>query len=67
MRRQATEPQLEDGGIYRMRWWAYVYCTELVSEVFSLTNIVLLEAQNLVTDLSVTIIRPVNLRLLRLS
>ena len=40
---------------------------ELVSEVFSLTNIVLLKAHNLVTDLSVTIIRPVNLRLLRLS
>ena len=24
MRRQATEPHLEDGGIYRMRWWACV-------------------------------------------
>ena len=43
----------------------YIY--ELVSEVFSMTNIVLLKAHNLVTDLSVTIIRPVNLRLLRLS
>ena len=27
MRRQATEPHLEDGGIYRMRWWARVYRT----------------------------------------
>ena len=24
VRRQATEPHLEDGGIYRKRWWAYV-------------------------------------------
>ena len=33
VRRQATEPHLEDGGIYRMRRWARVYRTELVSEV----------------------------------
>ena len=46
---------------------AELHIEELVSEVFSLTNIVLLKAHNLVTDLSVTIIRPVNLRLLRLS
>ena len=25
MRRQAAEPQLEDGGIYRKRWWAKAY------------------------------------------
>ena len=23
VRRQATEPHLKDGGIYRMRWWAF--------------------------------------------
>ena len=23
MRRKSIEPHLEDGGIYRMRWWAY--------------------------------------------
>ena len=23
MYRKAAEPHLEDGGIYRMRWWAY--------------------------------------------
>ena len=27
MRRKTTEPHLEDGGIYRMRWWAKVSCT----------------------------------------
>ena len=27
MPRQAAEPQLEDAGIYRKRWWARVYCT----------------------------------------
>ena len=22
-----SQPQLEDGSVYRARWWAYVYCT----------------------------------------
>ena len=27
VRRQATEPHLKDGGIYRKRWWARAYRT----------------------------------------
>ena len=33
VRRKPAEPHLEDGGIYRKRWWAKRYCTEPVSEV----------------------------------
>ena len=28
MRRQATEPHLEDAGIYRKRWWARLDCSQ---------------------------------------